>query len=526
MSSQPAPAAAAAPAARASAASRVLAGTALAVLSGLLGLLAQPPFELWALIFVAFVPMVWAQHRLVPPAFAPAVPAIAIATFLVTQITPGLIQGGVAWYYHAFPLVIGALITLLGWPGRHFHARTRYRWLSVSFPLAWVAVDAARVFTGHETLGGTWGMPVYGLYEQAWLLQPLSVVGIFGLELLVLAINFALAHLLIAWLDERRPPAGVAAARRPALVSAAVVGAVSLAWVTASLVQFAGADPRPSDPALAGPDGASLRVATVQANSFHDPEIEFERLIEGTRRAAAEGAELIVWREGGLKFDPQRERTGELRSLAAETGAYLAIGYGVTEPDSLRRNEAVVLAPDGRFFGPYGKDHPGRFAGDHSDTGGEYKVYDTGLGRIATIICYDLDFTDTARAMVRRGAEFIAVPSNDPPAIARTHYTHLVYRAIENGIAMAKADSMSDAAIIDPYGRILERIVHPFGAAEAREASETLRLPPQILVADVPKRDRLTLYARFGDWAGWLAIGGALLIFATHPIRRGRRERP
>jgi apolipoprotein N-acyltransferase len=233
---------------------------------------------------------------------------------------------------------------------------------------------------------------------------------------------------------------------------------------------------------------------------------------------------MIVWREGGLKFDPQRERTQELRELAAEIDAHIAIGYGLTEPNGLRRNEAVILAPDGMFYGPYGKDHPGRFAGDHSDTGGEYKVYDTPLGRLATIICYDLDFTDTAREMVRHGAEFIAVPSSDPPAIALTHYTHLVYRAIENRVSLAKADAMSDAAIIDSYGRILARVVHPFSAAEAKEVSQAMQLPARILVADAPLRQHLSFYSRFGDWIAWLAILGALVVYLTQLVGAFRRR--
>lgn len=495
-------------------ANRSLAGVAMAILSGLLAYAAGPPFEWWPLIFIAFVPMVWAQHRLVSNRLNPLIPAIAICTYLITQITPGLIQGNVAWYYHSFPLFVGGIIVLLGWPGRHFHAATGYRWLTVSFPLAWVAVDAARVFSGHETLGGTWGMTVYALYEQAWLLQPLSLVGIFGLQLLVLLFNCALAHVLIARLDRRHHRTGASGGARAhwpsAVLSASIVAVLSVGWVVVSLTQYADA-----------PEGKGyLRVATVQANTVEDPDIEFQRLMAGTREAAARGARVVVWREGGLKFDPQRTHTDTLRALAHETNTFIAIGYGLTEADGLRRNEAVVLAPDGQFHGPYGKDHPGRFAGDHSDTGGEHKIYDTELGRIATIICYDLDFTDTARDMVRRGAEFIAVPSNDPPAIARTHYTHLVFRAIENRVSMAKADAMSDAAIIDSYGRILDRIVHPFSAREAMDVSRTMRLPTQVLVADVPLRHELSVYSRFGDWIGWLAIVAALTLFGSHFMRR------
>jgi apolipoprotein N-acyltransferase len=325
--------------------------------------------------------------------------------------------------------------------------------------------------------------------------------------------------LAIAWLDLDRGRARVHehphAHWRSATVSATGVLALTAVWIVVSLVQYSAAPPV----------GGELRVATVQANTVHDPQVELRRLMDGTREAASRGARLVVWREGGLKFDPQRERSDELRALAAETGAHIAIGYGLSEPSGLRRNEAVVLTPDGTFHGPYGKDHPGRFAGDHSDTGGEHKVYDTALGPIATIICYDLDFTDTAREMVRRGARFIAVPSNDPPAIARTHYSHLVYRAIENRVSMAKADAMSDAAIIDSYGRILDRIVHPFSAAEAREVSETMRLPTQILVADVPLRQSLTFYSRMGDWIAWLAIFGAASIYVSHVFGGFRRRR-
>jgi apolipoprotein N-acyltransferase len=491
---------------------------ALAVSSGVLAYLAGPPLEWWPLIFVAFVPMVWAQHRLAPLRLAPVVPAVAISTFLITQITPGLIQGNVAWYYHSFPLFVAGFIILLSWPGRDFHARTGYRWLSVSFPLAWVAVDAVRVFSGHETLGGTWGMSIYALYGQPWLLQPLSITGIFGLQLLVLMQNFGLAHLLIAWTDRGRQGTFeyAPAAWSGAVVSVAVIGALSVLWVGTSLLQYQHA------PSSTG----NLRVATVQANSTANAGVELQRLIEGTREAGARGAQITVWREGALDFDPQRERADEFRALAAETGSYIAIGYSFTEQDGLRRNEAVVVAPDGNFFGPYGKDHPGRFAGDHSDTGGDYKVYSTTLGRIATIICYDLDFTDTAREMVRRGAEFIAVPSHDPPALARTHYTHLVFRAIENRVPMAKADAMADSAIIDAYGHIVDLIVHPFSARQAREVSEAMSLPIEVLVANVDRRDQMTLYTRIGDWAGWLAILGALAIFCTHVTRvfRGRSQ--
>lgn len=484
--------------ARSAAAGRIAGGVLLAAASALLALAAFPPYDLWPLIFVAFVPMAIAQHRVLPERWAGLAPAVAFGLYFAGHLSPGLADGQVAWYLQLAPLYLAAVIAALYHPGRHFHRATGYRWLAISVPVTWVAIDAARALSGSDVLGATWGNPAYALYGQAWLLQPLALFGIFGLQLLLLAVNFGLAALAIAALDRRRPPAGAPAVDMPrALRWAGGIGAAAAAWVATSLLMLESPAP-------------GLRVGAVLSNGPGDRGVEVAKQMAATRQLAAQGARVVVWREGGLGFDPLRERTGEFRTLAAETGAHVVVGYGTKDPDGTRRNEAVVFAPDGTAFGPYGKAHPGRFAGDHSDTGGDYKVYDTALGRIATIICYDLDFTDSARAMARRGARFVAVPSNDVPAIADKHYTHLVFRAIENRLPMAKADSLYAAAIVDPYGRILAREVNPIDRAEARRAYAADVLPAETVIADVPLGGGGTLAMRLGDWVGWLAIAAAL----------------
>lgn len=148
-----------------------------------------------------------------------------------------------------------------------------------------------------------------------------------------------------------------------------------------------------------------------------------------------------------------------------------------------------------------GKDHPVVFGGETSLSQGTYPVYDTDLGKLATIICYDLDYTDTTRKMVAQGAQLVAVPSNDWGSIADKHYTHVVFRAIENRVAMIKADGSYNSAIIDPYGRILDLAVYPEGG----EAT---------LVADLQLGSgKGTINTRLGDWTGWLALAG--LVFFT-----------
>lgn len=92
----------------------------------------------------------------------------------------------------------------------------------------------------------------------------------------------------------------------------------------------------------------------------------------------------------------------------------------------------------------------------------------------------------------------IAVPSFDWGNIADKHYTHLVFRAVENRTAMVKADIGFDSALIDPRGRVLKKEV-------SREAQS------RVLVADLPAGPEQTPIRHLGDGFGWLCLGGMVL---------------
>lgn len=469
----------------------VLAGLGLVALTPVLVLLANPPVGVWPLIFVAFVPMIVAQHRVLPARWSWLAPAIGIGGAYAVYFSPGLAGGEVAFVFQLFPVYVGLLAALIAGRSRRFAERTGYRWFVLSAPLAWTAIDFVRSI-GNETLGGTWGFHAYALFEHPALLQPVSVFGITGLQLLILLSSWAVEGLVLRGRAARR--------------GAFAVSALLVVWIGASVLMIDDAPP-------------TVRVAAVQnglPNGEEDADARLERYMAQTRDAAAQGALLVVWNEAGLRFDPQREHTDELRALAAETGAYLVLGYRIDEPGGLTRNATTLLAPDGEFLGVYGKDHPGTFAGDINDFQGDFPVYDTDLGPLATIICYDLDYTDTARIMTRGGARLIATPSSDVPGIASTHYTHLVFRAIENRVSMVKADSRFDSAIIDPWGRVVAKTVDPGGDTQAT------------LVADVPLGSGRSPWVSFGDWFGWLTVAGTAAFVGLGIATRvqARRARP
>ncbi|RME64250.1 MAG: carbon-nitrogen hydrolase family protein, partial [Caldilineae bacterium] len=358
---------------------------------------------------------------------------------------------------------------------RAFHERTGYRWFVAHGALNWVGFEMIR---GFIPIMGTWGFVANTLYSQPWLIQPVSIFSIFGLGLLIMSVNYGLGlgalHLFDRrWtLDPDIPILRTHAVRNWTL---GVLAALVL-WCGLSLALYR------------TPATGTVPVAALHYDAGGPPWSGAERFSQLTRQAAQAGARIIVWPELAIEGDPQVTNTAAFRDLAAKTDAYLALGYFAPVDEQVWRNEATVLAPDGRFLGVFGKDHPMTFAGETSPTRGTYPVYETPWGRIGTIICYDLDFTDTARKITRNGAQLILVPSHDWPQIAMKHYTHLVFRAVENRVSLVKADnSGNDSVIVDPYGRILAAAITPGGDRQG-----------QVVIAEAPLGTGDTLAVRLG----------------------------
>jgi apolipoprotein N-acyltransferase len=289
-----------------------------------------------------------------------------------------------------------------------------------------------------------------------------------------------------------------------------VVAALAAGWLGGSALMFANLD--------AGP---RVRVAVVQPGikDLHSPpgaaarERVLQRTLgaleEASVRAGDRGAGLVVWPEEALRYVELGDLAKDLHSISIEAGGTLVIGY-TEDPDKYNRAALVTAAAVPALV--YDKQHPVTFQGDHS-VGGPVRVAATGIGRVAPIICYDLDYPDTAREAVRRGAQLLAVPSWDWSGIAEQHYTHLVFRAVENRVPAAKADTAWDSAIVDSDGRIVARKISTEGGAT-------------VLVADVHLGTGTTFYTRHGDVLGWTAVGAAGLwsLYAGSAVaRRWRR---
>lgn len=487
------------PISRAMGMTRMGIGVAMGVLSAVLLIFAFQPFSIWPLAFVAFVPMVIAAQRIVPRRWAGVPTAIGIGGWLLVFLTTLFGLRPELWFFPAIALLVAA-INFFGEPGtRLFHEQTGYRWFLMQGAFNTVGIEMIRSFIPQIS---THAFMVQTAYTQPWLLQPISIFSMYGLSLLIMLVNYSLAYAAMAWIDRRwhwfeKPILNF----RHSLRWLAGVGVVLAAWCLTGAVTLA----------AASKDAPTVRVAAIQHGFMKpghmDPETQAERvqvLSEQTRAAAAQGAKLMVWPELGLGFDPQVEFTAELKSLAVETGAYLLIGYGVTDDPRGWRNEQVMLTPDGKFLQVYGKNHPSSPGEPPIVSAGAYPVYDTPFGKVSTLICNDINYTDTMRKLALNGAQLVAVPTHETGAPGFSYEIPIqgVLRAVENRVASVKADSAWSALIADPYGRIIaRRNGAPDGEAFA-------------LVADVPLGSgKGTLTTRLGDWTGWASL--AVLVFFT-----------
>ena len=108
---------------------------------------------------------------------------------------------------------------------------------------------------------------------------------------------------------------------------------------------------------------------------------------------------------------PQGETTEFLAGLSKERGMYIVAGLPELH-GNIFYNSAVLTGPEG-FIGLYRKTHL-FFEENLFFTPGNsgFRVWDTKIGRIGIMVCFDWFFPESARTLALRGAEVIAHPSN------------------------------------------------------------------------------------------------------------------
>ncbi|MDH2433364.1 carbon-nitrogen hydrolase family protein [Pokkaliibacter sp. MBI-7] len=137
------------------------------------------------------------------------------------------------------------------------------------------------------------------------------------------------------------------------------------------------------------------------------------------------------------------------KSLARQHGVYLVPGSApVRDADGCYRNRSWLFGPEG-LVGTQDKLIMTRFEREqwHIAAGsGGLQVFETGLGRIGILICYDNEFPMLARGLAEQGADLILAPScTDTEAGYHRVRIGCQARALENQIAVLQSPTVGFA---------------------------------------------------------------------------------
>jgi len=302
--------------------------------------------------------------------------------------------------------------------------------------------------------------------------------------------------------------------------------------------------------------------------------------------AAVYRPDLIIWPETSWPYEWLEEEDGPdphcramAEDMAAQWSAYLLVGMNsitVAAGQSRRYNSAVLIDRQGKAAGRYDKIHRVPFGEyvpfrdwlpwmnyfapydfDYSIWPGEhftrFELVDSATGRrftFGTLICYEDTDAEVARPYGGSDgaapADFLVNISNDGWFDGTSeHDEHLAicrFRAVECRRSIVRSVNMGISAVLDSDGRVLQphELPHPQSRVHSdfhvwavpMQREKTAELPISqwhrykkvagVLLSTVPLDDRVSLYAR---WGNWLPYSCWVFLMVTLLLPGARRNR-
>ena len=393
--------------------------------------------------------------------------------------------------------------------------------LLILFPVFYAGLEMTRTY---GDFAFPWSHLGYVFGNSLELLQMLPYIGIFGYTILVIASNQAVAQTLCKVQDIKKA-IPVLAVPLSIFVVLLIQGSIVLSKTEAQPFYNADAEGNPS-------------IALVQpsiAQGAKWSKERFDRIVDKTlgmvNDSIKEHADLIVLAETAIP-DHIRRQPGvieRLHEVADHKNAQLLVGaldYRRNPRGSIRKfdvyNASFLFSPGVPSFPErYIKKHLVPFSeripfdeifpilnyvdlgeGDFV-AGKETPVYQPSLW--TPYICYDAIFGDLVREAIREGSRLMVNITNDGwfgrSTAPYQHLNLIRYRAIENGMPVARLANSGVSAFIDQYG-------HYDGNTEI--------FTDRVVQRKVPLKTRDTLYSRIGDTVEMFLLGFfAVYLIAT-----------
>lgn len=497
----------------------------LALAAGALATLGHAPFQLTILYVAALVVLVWlldAAYRRERKLFA----AFGVGWWFAL----GHLSTGLYWISSAFMVDtqtwgpiwgVSATLALAGALAIFWGVGCVLAMALWTSDLRRIAAFAIGLFVsewlrGNIFTGFPWLLPGYVWTPGEPISQLASLVGIYGLTLITLAIAATPATIA-----DRRTDAGMRFA--PLIVAGLLLG-LSFGW---GAQRMAGG---PIDAPGAQPIVRVADSGLSQADKWrYRPDQEWrvlERYLGVSGSPEESDASILIWPEGAIptlnffqlenqqfldalgaglgdralvtgltRCEPQPECNAFMRGEAS--GANIRLYNSAAIIDGVSGVPRVAQVYDKHHLVPFGEYMPGfvralnipslQRVGDFTPGGPPTRLIIPEAPPAVVLICYESIFP----GMAPRGAErpgWIVVITNDAWFGNGTgpsqHFAMARYRSIEEGLPMARAASGGFSGIIDGYGRIVRST-----SSNVEGAATEAQLPPALTE---------TVYAKLG----------------------------
>ncbi|HEX7909803.1 MAG TPA: carbon-nitrogen hydrolase family protein [Paraburkholderia sp.] len=189
--------------------------------------------------------------------------------------------------------------------------------------------------------------------------------------------------------------------------------------------------------------------------------------------------DLIVFPETTLSGFPTRDDVGDVAETLdgasltavrhAAREARVAVAVGLAERDGGRFYNTTVLVDErGEIVLRYRKTH--LWASDVGvfEPGDRYEVCSFKGMTVGLLICYDIEFPETARAVASLGADLLIVTNGNMDPFGPVHRRAIVARAMENQMFAALVNRVGsgddnltfagESALIDPSGDVVSEV--------------------------------------------------------------------
>jgi apolipoprotein N-acyltransferase len=374
-------------------------------------------------------------------------------------------------------------------------------------PLLWVMLEYIRslLFSGFP-----WELAGYSQYKNLIIIQISDLTGVYGVSFLIVACNMT-ALVTLLWLTKKKWQGQMVSGKiaATALTALAITVGLTFCYGKQRLITV-------KKRISAAP---TRKISVVQGNIEQgikwDPAYQVSsvrKYLDLSSLAKPAKPDLVVWPETSAPFYffYNKKLSDLLKNGIQNFESNFLIGapsFIIKKDRTINYfNSAYLLDPDGQVRGKYDKVHLVPFGeyiplkkflpfagkmvqgvGDFvpGQKGGVIRQGKLGLG---ILICYELIFTDLARAMSQNNADLLINITNDAwygrSSAPYQHFSMAVFRAVENRRSLVRSANTGISGFIDPTGQILD---------------QTDIFKEAVITKSLPLIRQKTIYTRFGD---------------------------